>query len=176
VEGEIQASLAARREAESTAQEIAANSDPVPDDVTGEVTEIDEDHIVRQLLEGVSAEEIVVRTKIPVVIDASGLNSSEASVFLFEEETGSLLGWVGIRNLKNAVEPLTAASPPQPGHAVEVYVRDPGGQDFWCSPGPDENPLMVIPFDEFAGTYRTAILLASGAHQRLEEYETSIAE
>jgi hypothetical protein len=155
--------------------EILRNASPLPDPVTGEHVLPAANDISNQLRNGVPPADVVLRPAIPVGVVVPPGRSAQDAITFVEATTGTFLGAIELQPVMevgpggeraNYLRVLYVA-PPEKGTTVEVYERSLSEPDFLCRPGDGREPLMVIPYDDFAGSSRALIDVASGRYEEL---------
>lgn len=165
-----------------TVDKILEGSPIFFDAVTGESVAPDPNDVAKQLRSGVAAEDVALRPAVPVGVDlpidlalGPGGSATEALVFV-DLQAKQVLSWIqlspiwieddsGVRQPVYGL--LIHITPPAPGNDVAIYVRSLEG-NFDCPPSEHELPLLVIPYDDIAGTRRANFDLATHDYSILE--------
>ena len=151
--------LAKRRALLAQAEE-AASSVGFVDAVTGRHTSGWSSDVVDQALRGVAPAEWSIEPTVSVFVDVGkgAWISDESSVVTFvESRTGRLLGWSQYfrdADREDEVVHLEVMAPPESGD-VDVFIGSPTDR-IGCVADLAE-PVMTIPFDDFAGSNRARV-------------------
>lgn len=155
---------------DATVERLIQDAGTLVDPVTGRHVMPARNDIVRQLRSGVPPHEVIIRPAIPLAVEHPRTWSSERGDVLafFDHPDGQFLGAMLIGPRFEYSEDGTAVprfdrvielAPPTPGASLAVYVRHLGTL-FDCAPTTDEQPWMLVPYDDFAGDRRASIDVA----------------
>ena len=188
-ETERTSAVAARAAMEATAEQLVLNADLMVDSVTGWVLTPSQQDIEYQLADGRAANDVEIRPALPMQIRVASESSAEVKglVAVFaSSSTGRALGFTVLSphlahddkgNPVPVLDRVLEIVPPDPGDDIAVYVRSMETDLIECSQGPDEKPIMVIPYETAAGA-RTRVLVdfATNAFTPVEEFVAPTAE
>lgn len=147
--------------------------DNLVDPVTGLVAQPSRNDLANQLLRGTEPEQVQIRPAIPLRVRVPTANEGVPDrrlAVLVAEPSGLTLGFAGLAPLTMEVgegqpvevtEWIMFVSPPDPGNHVSVYIRSPGRPDLTCRGAQGEEPAIVIPYEDFAGSTRVVLDLGS---------------
>lgn len=165
-------------QADIDATRIADESDAI-DPVTGLVAPPNLNELLEQLRAGIPEDAIVVRSSTPVRVVVPIDGDPDALAVFIDLETGTFLGATNLAptfditddDAREPVQPrVLDLRPPSEGNDVGVFIRSANGDQPWeCPPAPTEEPLLVVPFEEIAGSGRATVDLATGNYGPFRE-------
>ncbi len=165
---------------EQTSERMVLDAPDLIDPVTGWALAPSQQDIVYQLEEGKTEAEVTIRPALPVQVRvAADVNGENGLIAVFvAEPAGRVLGFTvlaphaaydGEGNATPVLDRVVELVPLEFGQEMAVYVRSTEGR-FECPQGPDEKPIMRIPYDIAAGSEsRVSINLANGSYDSVTE-------
>lgn len=143
------------------------------DPVTGDAVLPSANDISNQLRDGVAPEDVVLRPAIPVGVIVPPDRPADDVVVFLEYPSGAFLGAIELQpvieyDAGGSPSPnysrVLFVTPPEPGSSVAVYERSLSEADFVCPPPDGRQPLILIPYDDFAGSNRALVDPAAGSY------------
>lgn len=132
--------------------------------------------IYDQLRSGIATQDVVIRPAIPIGITVPTVPVDEDAIVVFvAQPSNRVLGFTVLSphfsydeegNATPLFDTVLELSPPEEGDDLAVYIRSVEDR-FACPASSEEVALLSIPYDDYAGTGRVALDLATQSYKRV---------
>jgi hypothetical protein len=162
-------------ERERRVTDVFSESPTFVDPVTGFVVNASVNDIGSQLDDGPGSD-VVLRGAIPVEIKLlspeAATESTERALVFIDVDHSNVLGWFPMgTQVGSSDSVILEIAPPVDGSDVAVVTRQENVQNTSCGMVGTDEPVMVIPFEDFAGETRISISLQAGIYETVTEFE-----